>query len=642
MDDRGTSIFATPRLPQPEQLLVITDFKLARQHLLFFFKQKLSHWQALPLILLGIGHVNLALARGCGRKALALYDSARDQSHHFVTKQFCTPASAGREQLEAFCVNFPYRDLDVLPMLHLHASKSLFTMVTERWIESRHALTKRHLATAPHASCVHVAWSMVLSSLRRHWSSNGRGLGELAACMTHTRNNVVALQTVGLYRHPSVQAILQDSQGKKTPLHHIACSLVKSIIFHVDGGTMFRDYSNFQVAPPPPDDDGDEGGPNNEDDGDDDDGHGLDIDFGDGQGPDLGCEPPIPEPGPDSSCAGIGSSSSGGFEVGQSARSGAGFGMASSSGGASSSSLDLGRQDETVVRDVWADAAIHFLRHLHMHTSSRMAYSIGRAHVKSISDPFLQKLEDVLGTQVPVVAISGDSDGFDVQVEKVVSLPSDHSSPSADAQVGKMEDSGIVFFSILNTHPYRRKLPPGSTGIQNRLAVVVTLLSFQSHSKTEKVVRVAEAPIDSDGLDTVQLLTPNLMTPEDLQTLIVWDVSPELQHSIVGFQPAEFAIAVPDALQRLIAAGASPESPEVELCLWRHEDDTDGSCRGALAQLAQHGYAQELREFSDRSFWKMTPLGQSSLQTSFALRHPRIKGPKQLNMPSLSRPPSKY
>ena len=154
------------RLPPEQRMLALRDFSACRQHLALTFQQKLSHWRQLPHVLHGIAHHDAAVARRCANRALTLYDGARgdDGDHHCLSKKLCSTGSATRGQLEAFAAG--QRDLAALPELEVWAAKVKFVMITERWIEGRHAPTKHHIAKEPHAGCVHIAWRIALPSIR--------------------------------------------------------------------------------------------------------------------------------------------------------------------------------------------------------------------------------------------------------------------------------------------------------------------------------------------------------------------------------------------------------------------------------------------------------------------------------------------
>jgi len=123
----------------------------------FNIELKLGFWRTLPWILFGTGHSNLAVARGCGQRALQLYMSNLDAQHHWVSMLLCHPGGEGHAQLVLFVSGeASLVDLSVVARM---AARFRFTPCVERWIEGRHAQALAHLRATRHASVVHIAFS---------------------------------------------------------------------------------------------------------------------------------------------------------------------------------------------------------------------------------------------------------------------------------------------------------------------------------------------------------------------------------------------------------------------------------------------------------------------------------------------------
>lgn len=144
-------------LPREDRSLILQDFARAKRHILFNIELKLGFWRTLPWILFGTGHSNLAVARGCGQRALQLYMSNLDAQHHWVSMLLCHPGGEGHAQLVLFVSGeASLVDLSVVARM---AARFRFTPCVERWIEGRHAQALAHLRATRHASVVHIAFS---------------------------------------------------------------------------------------------------------------------------------------------------------------------------------------------------------------------------------------------------------------------------------------------------------------------------------------------------------------------------------------------------------------------------------------------------------------------------------------------------
>jgi hypothetical protein len=70
-----------------DKAIVLRDFAAARRHVTFTLTMKLGYWGQLPHVLAGLGHLDLDIARECGRRALDLATRILDWSEeHSITK----------------------------------------------------------------------------------------------------------------------------------------------------------------------------------------------------------------------------------------------------------------------------------------------------------------------------------------------------------------------------------------------------------------------------------------------------------------------------------------------------------------------------------------------------------------------------
>lgn len=156
----------------------------------------------------------------------------------------------GQQQLVRF-VN-EEATLSELPLLESWAARLRFAMISERWIESRHSLMKRSLASSPSVSAAYVAFQGILTPLRKLLVEEPQAidLERLAALCMVTRNAQMALKNMGLWTHPSIQAHLTATHGSKGQLGRGFRPEVVRVIYHVDDATLYQPLPD--PHPPPP------------------------------------------------------------------------------------------------------------------------------------------------------------------------------------------------------------------------------------------------------------------------------------------------------------------------------------------------------------------------------------------------------
>ena len=239
--------------PNRVRTIVNSDFEKFRRHVLLTIDIKMAFWSQLPWILFGVAHHDVELARRAGERAIVLFDAdnaGEFGAYHWLSLTACAPGSVGRGQLAQFCQGTA--SLSELPFLHQLASKLRFAMVSERWVEGRHALIKKTLAPCNHAGAVHIAYSGLIPSIRKMISDDPNALSTLATCARSTRNPGLAAKAVGMWHHPVVQEALRVSGGRHSDLHHKQRPEVVKAIFHVDDPTLFRSLPDSLNMPPPP------------------------------------------------------------------------------------------------------------------------------------------------------------------------------------------------------------------------------------------------------------------------------------------------------------------------------------------------------------------------------------------------------
>ncbi|CAE7765568.1 unnamed protein product [Symbiodinium sp. CCMP2592] len=238
---------------EADQTAVINDFNHARRYSMLVCTLKFSHWEQLPWLLLGIAHHDTQTARSCAARALQLQDAA--PCEHELARLLCSAGSQGRAEMTAFVRGEP---LSNLALLKTHASKFKFVPISERWVESRHALIKRHLRKCTHASALHVAFMSCQSLLRDIFQNMPHEFERLVLLCELTKNPLLALQSVKLHWHPQVQRVLQTSQKELARSYR---PWVIELLYHVDKATLFQDLPADGGFVPDDNDGGDPPGP---------------------------------------------------------------------------------------------------------------------------------------------------------------------------------------------------------------------------------------------------------------------------------------------------------------------------------------------------------------------------------------------
>ena len=191
---------------EEDQTVVVGDFNHARRYSMLVCTLKFSFWEQLPWLLMGIAHHDSRKARTCAARALHLQDAS--PCEHELARLLCSAGSQGRREMTAFVRG---ESLSNLPLLQSYASKFKFVPISERWVESRHALIKRHLRKCTHVSALHVAFMSCQSLLRDIFQNMPYELERLVLLCELTKRPLLALQSVKLHWHPRVQEVLQTA-----------------------------------------------------------------------------------------------------------------------------------------------------------------------------------------------------------------------------------------------------------------------------------------------------------------------------------------------------------------------------------------------------------------------------------------------
>jgi len=241
-------------LSEDVMTLIIDDFVALRRHCLFVFKVKFSFWRQLPYVLFGIAHFIPEKARSCARRALRLANridwAAGDSKPHYITCALVREGTLGKIQLLLFIGG---RDICEFPYLSSWACIFLLATISERWIESRHAMTMWHLLTARHVSPVHIAHGTGLKAIRDLLEAQPDALQVLAERAMEVRNPVCAVQTLGLWHSPRMREL--RNRRSLSEMHKKARRDIVNIIYHCDARTNYQPLLQVQHQddddPPP-------------------------------------------------------------------------------------------------------------------------------------------------------------------------------------------------------------------------------------------------------------------------------------------------------------------------------------------------------------------------------------------------------
>ncbi len=226
------------QLCEEERTRLMGELARAQRHIALYFAVKAAHWRQLPWVLFGLAHHDGAVARECGSRALALFATAPEpDTMHSISVSMCAPGSICHQQLIAFVQG---ESLWKLPTLARQVACFRFAPVTERWVESLHATTKRIFQGATHASPLHLAFRQAHGSLeailQRSCTDGGSrcvGVYDLAKHCASVCNVQKALDATGMRRHPALEAAA--AAGGRWSLRKKAVE----IGYHVDRETLF-------------------------------------------------------------------------------------------------------------------------------------------------------------------------------------------------------------------------------------------------------------------------------------------------------------------------------------------------------------------------------------------------------------------
>ena len=583
-----------------DQQTVVSDCSHARRYATLVASLKFSNWAQLPWVLLGIAHHNPDDARQCAAQALRLFEASTGDSHHYITALLCTPGTQGHEQMRAFIAG---ESLTSLPLLLKMASKFKFIPICERWIESRHALLKRHLRQCTHASAQHVAFmgcQPVLRDLLLRMPHEFNRLVLLALC---TKNPLLALQAVGLHNHPAVQRALSLHKGE---LSRSRRPWVVELLYHVDKETLFQSLPVDLGFVPNDDDDGDDGA--------------------DGSQPPPGSHSkamsgPAPvadftSPGPDS-------------------RPRPAPGAGGSGGGSRSSSTDVvGHVEATAVVGagpqtqpdkpaasnggilhdrLWCKYAVLHLRESFQSESDQPTCHI----VCSLGLRLQSSLQSALAAVQAKV-------GWDPAPGTQLMLPALETfsflePPSALKQnVDSMDDleqtlCGVLLFTVTAEQPANIKLPRHAARVQDADSLAISRVHVRHADGKQRRLFVSV-----DETQAPWLLMPSALSVDDFRTCRFWKCEPTLKYDFGLKAGVEFSDSMQGAILALVKAHRfHPQS------VYQLPAGTNAERVQALETLEANGIALQSKRDAWTD-WQLTDMGKQRLQSSQVISEPKL------------------
>lgn len=248
------------RLTADQIARTMRDFMAGRRLIWIYCQVKFGFWNQLPWHYFGMGALRLDVARACCRRCLLLRGSEplRLGEHWLVGLM----SIKHRGELQRLAVEF--EDLDSLPFLKRMCGRFRFTITSERWVESIHAIAKHLFSSAHHVGPVHIALHSCLQAIRDYIRDEPDALRCLSVACYKVRNPSRALKEMELLNHPSSQRLLGNSQRVNQYGHmnrkHV--HEITEILYHVDARSLNQWQPNsLGFLPPPGGDGGDDDNP---------------------------------------------------------------------------------------------------------------------------------------------------------------------------------------------------------------------------------------------------------------------------------------------------------------------------------------------------------------------------------------------
>ena len=578
-------------LDEESRSCVMNDFAQAREHVLFYMRVKLGHWGQLPWLLFALAHPVEDVARSCMRRALALYEVSEKTHLHWWVLVLLVPGSIGYAQMVQFVQGAPLNELLFLKQM---AARFFFAMVSERWIEGRHARTTKTFQLAPHSGPRMLAFTLIHEQLKERLRAEPELLTQFAACCSRVRNSQQGVHAMGLSKHPAVQKILQSRIGRRgeqfESKHRDALT---KVLFHLDPFTLYSPLPEVSEQSPS------EQSPS---------------------GNALGTsESGAPAPAPSA----LASSHSPEARGEQSQASGAPqtytdvVGRALGFGEESACVFGGGVHDE-----LWRNAAVeHILRLCDDNTSANLLppiFSVG-PHMTTEREPWwthMLSLTDLTNPDASALVPAGSALGGATPTCRGDSpLHVARGDPWAGT-------ANMRIFQIVSAGAGRMVVPQGAPRV-GRGQICARMLQVESLDKANKQVHTFLEGSSGEAVRDFGVFSPALLTITDLMTWRTWDRASALQYS--------FDVPRPEAVQpgynRVVGRLCTRESDETgrfAVVVINDSDDKKYECRLAMQWLESHGLVEALGTDISSSSWRLCAGADKRLRILTTLTNPRL------------------
>ena len=188
----------------------------------YVFVMKFAFWRRLPWILAGLSHDCNGTAVSCAKHALELFEQGLDSGKdHWISIALCIPGSHGRREIDLFING---RSLLELPCIARMATRFGFVLISERWVESLHALNSNYSGHGPNTGVLHLVFHNILLPLRL------------------ARNAPCAAAYLGFWNHPAMNKLWSRYQAKSrnSSIVRKGHGNVVRILYHIAFETLFR------------------------------------------------------------------------------------------------------------------------------------------------------------------------------------------------------------------------------------------------------------------------------------------------------------------------------------------------------------------------------------------------------------------
>lgn len=609
LDGAKTSLLLHPLmggLSAEDKSLVMQDFTLGRQHIQLCLLTRLSFGDQLPWQLFGVAHANADVAARCAQRSLVLYAHAPEGTvHHWLTQQMCGHGSIGAEQMKLLASKA--RSLSELPFLESVAARLKFAPVSERWVESLHALTKRHMSNAPHVSATHVAFHGIQLPLRTMLMTRPESLRQLADFAESCRNPVARLKAMGLWMAPAVMRLRGRISYQLLNRHHAPA--LTEILYHVDAHTLHTplpaddsdddaDAAETAAGPPPP-------------------GPGQQRPSASGG---AGSSKDLPQPPPPAPPLVVSSPADARPAAAAMTREFVGSSVSAVSllVGAKAWSVSSGG---CLHDELWCNSALGFLRVWTRERAlctggGRVWFSIGPKLSRSPSD-YVIALSDLARPELDSTApqsfrfVDDAPDQLEAIGKDLIHEHATENKPFVD-KLTKM-----LFFTVQQQSPHRFVVPQKSRKLVDATCLAVNVHPLRPYERRDRKVRVLLESSGGRALES-HILSSSWVSVDDFDTLCHWDSSAPLEFDF-GFpiSGAERQV-LQRVTEKLLKARADTDAGK-KFYLLTSAADPSGAELHCLQDLCMRGIVLKHSEDGQSSGWVLSPSGEARIVVSQCL-----------------------